>query len=93
MAAIAVEVLKFPQVAVTAGEGAGFLAGHLAADSIAAIGDEVNDVALLQQAGCGVAMGNAINAVKEAADYHTLDCEHHGVAHAIDQLLSGAWDG
>ncbi len=60
---------------------------------IAAIGDEINDVALIQEAGCGVAMGNAIDAVKAAADYHTLDCEHHGVAHAIDQLLAGAWDG
>ncbi len=60
-------------------------------DRIAAIGDEVNDLALLESAGCGIAMANAAEPVKRVADHITLDCRNHGVAHAIDQLLAGAW--
>ncbi len=60
-------------------------------DQIVMIGDEINDVAAITQAGCGIAMGNAIDAVKAAANHHTLSCDEHGVAYAIDQLLAGQW--
>jgi Cof subfamily protein (haloacid dehalogenase superfamily) len=63
----------------------------LTAENIAVIGDEINDVAMLQPAGCGIAMGNAIDALKAVAKYHTLDNENDGVAHAIEQLISGRW--
>lgn len=62
-------------------------------EQIAAIGDEINDVAMLRSAGCGIAMANATDAAKQAADQVTLACDQDGVAHAIDQLLSGRWDG
>lgn len=58
---------------------------------VAAIGDEINDVAMIQAAGCGIAMGNAIDAVKAAADHVTDDCQSSGVARAIDRLLDGSW--
>lgn len=61
------------------------------AERIAAIGDEVNDVPMLVGAGLGVAMGNAVPAVREVADRHTLGNDEHGVAHAIDQILAGVW--
>jgi hypothetical protein len=61
------------------------------AREVAAIGDEINDVAMIRSAGCGIAMGNAIPAVLACADRVTLDNTRHGVAHAIDQLLSGNW--
>ncbi|MCX5662840.1 MAG: HAD-IIB family hydrolase [Planctomycetota bacterium] len=61
------------------------------AEAVAAIGDEINDVAMIQAAGCGIAMGNAVPAVKAVADHVTLDCAEAGVAHAIRKLLSGAW--
>jgi hydroxymethylpyrimidine pyrophosphatase-like HAD family hydrolase len=60
-------------------------------DQIAALGDQINDVAMIQAAGCGIAMGNAINSVKAAADHVTLDHNQHGVAFAIDQLLAERW--
>lgn len=60
-------------------------------DEIVMIGDEINDVAAITKAGCGIAMGNAISAVKDAADHHTLTCDEHGVAYAINQLLNGEW--
>jgi hypothetical protein len=57
----------------------------------AAIGDQANDLTMLQHAGLGVAMGNAIKPVKDVAKRQTLPCEQGGVAHAIEQMLSGAW--
>jgi len=63
----------------------------LTAEHVAVIGDEINDVAMLQPAGCGIAMGNAIDELKAVAKYHTLDNESDGVAHAIEQLMTGKW--
>ena len=58
---------------------------------IAALGDEINDVSLIANAGLGIAMGNAIPEVKAAAKAHTTPHDHDGVAHAIDHILSGTW--
>ena len=58
---------------------------------IAVIGDQINDLTMLQAAGCGIAMGNATDAVKRVADYVTLTNDEHGVAHAIERLLTGEW--
>ncbi|MCL4197656.1 MAG: HAD-IIB family hydrolase [Phycisphaerales bacterium] len=63
----------------------------VAAGQIAAIGDEINDVAMIRHAGLGVAMGNAIDPIKQVADRITLDQAEDGVAHAIEQILAGAW--
>ena len=48
-----------------------------------ACGDGTNDLSMIQAAGIGVAMENAMDAVKEQADYITLSNEHDGVAAAI----------
>lgn len=58
---------------------------------IAVIGDQINDVPMFEQAGCAVAMGNAIPAIKDSAHYHTLKNDEHGVAHAIEKMLEGSW--
>lgn len=58
---------------------------------IAAIGDEVNDLAMLRAAGCSIAMGNAIEDARRIARYTTLDHNDSGVAHAIENLLAGRW--
>ncbi|MBA4601141.1 Cof-type HAD-IIB family hydrolase [Thermoactinomyces mirandus] len=52
-------------------------------DEVMAIGDSLNDVAMIQQAGCGVAMGNAQDMVKEVADWVTGTNREDGVARAI----------
>lgn len=52
------------------------------------IGDELNDLPMLLAAGKGVAMGNAPQEVKDAADEVTLDCDHAGVAYAIEKHLT-----
>lgn len=58
---------------------------------IAAIGDHVNDVAMVEAAACGIAMANAIEPVKRAARHLTRSNDEAGVAHAIERLLAGRW--
>jgi Cof subfamily protein (haloacid dehalogenase superfamily) len=50
---------------------------------VMAIGDAPNDLAMIQWAGTGVAMANAVPLVREHADVIVNDNNHHGVAEAI----------
>lgn len=50
-------------------------------------GDGENDLTLIQKAGIGVAMGNAIESLKKEADYVTSTNEEDGVAAALKHLL------
>ncbi len=54
---------------------------------VMAVGDSYNDLAMIKWAGIGVAMGNAPEEVKAAADYVTLSNEEHGVAEALQRLV------
>ncbi len=54
---------------------------------IMAFGDGDNDIAMLREVGFGVAMANADEQVKAAADYITLSNEEEGVAEAIERLV------
>lgn len=58
---------------------------------IAAIGDEINDVPMIAGAGLGIAMGNAVPSVRDAAKRHTGRNDEDGVAAAIERILSGEW--
>lgn len=51
-------------------------------DSVIAFGDDQNDLELLQTAHIGIAMGNACQAVKQAADYVTAPIDQDGVLQA-----------
>jgi Cof subfamily protein (haloacid dehalogenase superfamily) len=51
-----------------------------------AFGDSYNDIRMIQRAGMGVAMGNAEEALKEVADMVTDDCDHDGIAKALEKL-------
>ena len=55
-----------------------------------AVGDSENDIAMLQTAGIGVAMGNAKPKVQAAAGLVAPDNEHDGVAWVVEQMLRGA---
>ena len=52
-----------------------------------AIGDDVNDIEMIENAGFGVAMGNAFDEVKAVADYVTADRDEDGAAILIEKLL------
>ncbi len=56
-------------------------------DEIVAVGDDVNDLPMIQGAGFGVAMGNAPDHVLEAADYITDHHHKDGVRTLIDDIL------
>ena len=51
-----------------------------------AFGDSYNDIFMLKAAGVGVAMGNADDEIKAAADMVTDDCDHDGVVSALKKL-------
>ena len=67
------------------------LASHLGIDEskIVAVGDYYNDVAMLRAARFGVAVANACDAAKEAANYHTVSNEEHAIAQIIADIESG----
>ncbi|MFE5323954.1 Cof-type HAD-IIB family hydrolase [Paenibacillus sp. NPDC056579] len=54
---------------------------------VIAMGDSLNDVSMIREAGLGVAMGNAQDAVKSLADVVTGTNEEHGVAQIIEKYV------
>jgi hydroxymethylpyrimidine pyrophosphatase-like HAD family hydrolase len=65
------------------------LAEHLGIrqDEIIAIGDNNNDLDMLRYAGLGVAVDNAVQAAKEAADRLTASNNDDGVARLIQEII------
>ncbi|MEY8744236.1 MULTISPECIES: Cof-type HAD-IIB family hydrolase [Paenibacillus] len=76
---------------VSKGNALSKLAAHLniAMEDTVSIGDNFNDVSMLQMAGLGIAMGNAEPEIKALAKAITLTNVEHGVAHAIYSVLEG----
>lgn len=74
---------------VSKGRSVKFFANRLGVKDydICAIGDNYNDVSMIQMAGIGVAMGNAEQGVKKLSDFVTLSNHEAGVAHAIRKVL------
>lgn len=71
------------------GDGISALAkamGESLGDTIA-IGDQANDIAMFERASRAIAMGNATDAAKKAADEITTSNDDDGVAHAIDTMI------
>lgn len=62
------------------------LTGYTKEDVIAC-GDGFNDISMIKYAGLGVAMKNAQDAVKEAADYITGSNDEDGVAEVIEKFI------
>lgn len=56
-------------------------------DQMICCGDGYNDLSMIQYAGMGVAMANANDQVKEAADFITLSNDEDGVAHVIHKFM------
>ncbi|RSD25435.1 Cof-type HAD-IIB family hydrolase [Mesobacillus subterraneus] len=55
--------------------------------NVMSVGDSLNDIAMITEAGLGIAMGNAQQAVKEAADDVTGTNTESGVAQAINKWV------
>ncbi|MCD8238074.1 MAG: Cof-type HAD-IIB family hydrolase [Clostridiales bacterium] len=56
--------------------------------AFAAIGDNENDIEMIEAAGFGIAVANAIDGCKEKADYVTeLDCDNGGFAEGLRYVI------
>lgn len=56
---------------------------------VIAMGDSQNDIAMIRDAGLGVAMGNAQDEIKQAADVVTATNDEDGVAHIVRKHIFG----
>ncbi|WP_166241795.1 Cof-type HAD-IIB family hydrolase [Paenibacillus turpanensis] len=83
--------LEFVHKEGTKGDALRFLASHCGCqiEETIAFGDSWNDMEMITTAGLGVAMGNAVPALKAAADYVTLSNNDDGVKHVIDAFILG----
>jgi Cof subfamily protein (haloacid dehalogenase superfamily) len=67
------------------------LLNNLSAENVMAIGDNFNDLEMLEYAGTAVVMGNASPELLERADFFsTLSNDENGVALAIEKFITGA---
>jgi len=62
-------------------------AAGIAPAEIAAVGDDANDAELLRRSGLGIAMGNAVDEAKEAADLVVRSNAQGGIVEAIERVL------
>lgn len=56
-------------------------------NEVMAVGDSLNDIKMIQEAGIGVAMGNAQEAIKKVANAVTDTNNNDGVAKAIERFV------
>lgn len=70
--------------------GVAWLLGHygLKPEEAAAFGDADNDVDMLMYVGAGIAMANASETAKQAADYVTFSNNEDGVAEGFEKFLN-----
>lgn len=61
--------------------------GGIADNEICAVGDDVNDIPMIQAAGLGVAMGNALDEVKAVADRIAPCHDSDGLVEVVEWLL------
>lgn len=83
------QYLDVTALAANKGDGVEVLsqAAGIPLEAIAVLGDQQNDLPMFARAGFSVAMGQASDAVKAAADAVTGSNDDDGVADAIDRLL------
>ncbi|MCT2911468.1 sugar-phosphatase [Weissella confusa] len=83
--------LEFMHKDATKGSGLLTLASKLGIDrsETMALGDQQNDVTMIEAAGLGVAMGNAVPEVKAVADVETTTQNADGVGVAVEKWVLG----
>jgi Cof subfamily protein (haloacid dehalogenase superfamily) len=82
-------ILEIVPKGINKGEAIKFLANYYNIDisEVIAVGDDENDISMIMAAGLGVAMENAKDCVKEAADFITLSNEENGVGKVICEFM------
>ncbi len=81
--------LEFTEVGVTKGTSLNLLIEKLdiKREEVIAMGDSYNDLAMIEFAGLGVAMGNAPDDIKEIANYVTDTNMNDGVAKVVEEFV------
>ncbi len=81
--------LEFTKAGVSKATGIRFLSEMLQIpmEQTMAAGDSENDIEMICEAGIGIAMGNALEQVKQAADDITATNDEAGVASAIEKYI------
>lgn len=72
----------------TKGVAVKFLSAYygVPAEKCCAVGDNLNDLSMIKAAGVGVAVGNAVQGLKDAADFVTVTNDGGAVARVIEQF-------
>ena len=83
------EYLEIMNPAATKAKAIQFMEQHLgiSAEQVIAFGDNFNDLDMLQYAGLSVAMGNAPNAIKQAAKEVTSTNNEDGIALVLNRVF------
>lgn len=84
------EYLEYCPIHTSKGTGVEYLTKilNMPADCTVAVGDEENDIAMIEAAHIGIAMKNGIDKVKKAADYVTEnDNNHDAIAEVIEKFI------
>ncbi|WP_425060235.1 5-amino-6-(5-phospho-D-ribitylamino)uracil phosphatase YcsE [Sporomusa carbonis] len=81
--------IEITRKGVSKGKAVAMLASlyNLKREEIMTIGDSENDLSMIEYAGLGIAMGNALDIVKQKADYITDSNDNDGVANAINRFV------
>jgi Cof subfamily protein (haloacid dehalogenase superfamily) len=56
-------------------------------EDVVAFGDDLPDLGMIRIFGCSLAVGNAMQGIREAATYTTLNNDQHGVSYALREIL------
>ncbi len=82
--------MEFNRKGVSKGNGLKRLCEILDVDikDTIAIGDNYNDLSMIQEAGLGIGVANTVEAMKKDCDYITEnDCDHNAIAEVINQFI------
>lgn len=81
-------LIEISPLGETKGAAVEFLSAHYGVpiEKCCAIGDNLNDLPMIGAAGVGVAVGNAVDELKAAANYVTATCDEGAVARVIEKF-------
>ena len=75
---------------VSKGNALEYLTTHVGVSlhDVMAVGDNYNDISMLEKVGASVAVGNAEEEVKKICKYQSLSNDERGVAHIVHKMLA-----
>ncbi len=82
--------LEFTDINVSKGNALKFLTEYygLKREEVMAIGDGDNDISMIEYAGIGIAVDNAVEALKKASDFVVSKSDDSGFAEAIEKVFN-----